>query len=280
MTNVTRPIMRYHGGKFRLAPWIIQHFPEHRVYVEPFGGAAGVLMRKPRSHGEVYNDLDGNIVNVFRVLQDSEMRHRLEELLVFTPYSRDEFEQAWESVDDPVESARRTLIRAEMGFGSAGATNGTTGFRIDTKRNYGTAMHIWASVPEKLSEFGQRLHGVLIENRPAIQILSDHDTPETLFYVDPPYIHGTRKMGGVCYRHEMTDKDHVELLVTLNSVDGMVVLSGYDHSIYQGALDGWERFETSSRIAAGRGTAVRTEVLWLNPSASQALTQVQGRLIA
>lgn len=135
---VTKPVLRYHGGKWRLASWIISHFPAHRVYVEPFGGAASVLMQKPRSYAEVYNDLDGEIVNVFRVLQCPEKRARLCEMLHFTPYARAEFMLAWEPTDDPVEAARRVIIRAQMGFGSAGATRGTTGFRANarTKNRY------------------------------------------------------------------------------------------------------------------------------------------------
>lgn len=268
MTGPARPVLRYHGGKFRLAPWIIGHFPSHKVYVEPFGGAASVLMQKPRSHGEVYNDLDGDIVNVMRVLQDRTARERLAELVTLTPYARAEFDLAWEPVDDPVERARRTFIRAEMGFGSAGATKGATGFRIDTKRNYGTAMHVWSKVPDKLEAFGRRLQGVLIENRDALQILRDHDTPETLFYVDPPYVHGTRQMGAACYRHEMDDDAHRALLDALKIVQGMVIVSGYAHSIYDEALAGWTRVETVARMAAGRGTGVRIEVLWISPSAT------------
>lgn len=263
--SIDRPVMRYHGGKFRLAEWVISHFPEHKVYVEPFGGAASVLMRKPRSYAEVYNDLDGEIVNVMRVLQDAGRRAQLEELLALTPYARAEFELAWEATDDPVERARRTLIRAEMGFGSAGATKGTTGFRIDTKLNYGTAMHVWLRMSAGLRAFGERLQGVIIENRPALRILADHDTPQTLFYVDPPYVNSTRQMGGVTYRHEMTDADHVDLLGALLALDGMVVLSGYPCDLYRERLAGWRCVERSARIAAGRGTALRTEMLWLSP---------------
>ena len=166
---VTRPVLRYHGGKFRLAPWVIKHFPPHRCYVEPFGGAAGVLVQKDRAYAEVYNDLDGDIVNLFRVLQNPESRSGLVERLVLTPYSREEFELSWETTGDPVERARRTVIRAQMGFGSAGATKGVTGFRIDTKRQYGTAQSLWAEYPESIAEVGQRLSGVLIENRPALR---------------------------------------------------------------------------------------------------------------
>ncbi|QDH59450.1 DNA adenine methylase [Pandoraea pnomenusa] len=270
MTSPTRPIMRYHGGKWRLADWIIAQFPQHKVYVEPFGGAASVLMKKPRSHGEVYNDLDGDMVNVMRVLKDAAAREALAEALTFTPYAREEFDIAWEATDDPVERARRTFIRAEMGFGSAGATKGTTGFRIDSKRNYGTAMQVWSRVPDGLRAFGLRLQGVLIENRPALQVLRDHDTLHTLFYVDPPYVHDTRKMASACYRHEMDDEQHVALLDALLELDGMVILSGYPHRAYDERLVGWRRVESKAQIAANRGSGARTEVLWLSPNVPHA----------
>ncbi len=267
MTKLTRPIMRYHGGKFRLSDWIISHFPPHRVYVEPFGGAASVLMQKSRSQAEVYNDLDGDIVNVMRVLQDSGLRAQLTELITFTPYARTEFELAWEACDDPVERARRTLIRAEMGFGSAGATKGKTGFRIDTTRK-STVMDIWARIPEYIQSFSQRLQGVLIENRPALQILKTHDKPDTLFYVDPPYLPATRQRGSACYRHEMTSDDHVELLTALQELKGSVIVSGYAHELYESMLTGWHRFTKNTHAASYRGSAARTEVLWLSPDIS------------
>lgn len=266
MNHIQRPIMRYHGSKFRLADWVISYFPPHKCYVEPFGGMASVLMRKPRSHAEVYNDLDGDIVNVMRVLRDPVQCERLIEALSLTPFARDEFTAAYEHTDDPVESARRTFIRAEMGFGSADATKGTTGFRIDTKRNYGTAMQIWSRLPDGLVAFSQRLQGVLIENRPALDCLRDHDTRETLFYIDPPYVHSTRKMGGKTYRHEMTNGQHQQLLTKLLDLDGMVVLSGYPNVEYDDRLAGWRRVSHKARIAAGRGTGIRTEMLWLSPS--------------
>ncbi|MDX3744916.1 DNA adenine methylase, partial [Pseudomonas sp.] len=120
--TISAPVIRYHGSKFRLASWVTQYFPRHTCYVEPFGGAAGVLMQKPRSYAEVYNDLDGDVVNLFRVLQDPQARAALFEAVVLTPYARQEFERAWEPAEHPVERARRTIIRAQMGFGSAGAT--------------------------------------------------------------------------------------------------------------------------------------------------------------
>ena len=142
MTNpgkIKSPLMRYHGAKFRLAPWVMQFFPQHTRYVEPFGGAAGVLLQKPRVYAEVYNDLDSDIANVFLVLQSPEASQRLIDLITVTPYARSEFDRAYEETNDPIEQARRTLIRAQMGFGSAGATKGCTGFRSDSRRSYGTA---------------------------------------------------------------------------------------------------------------------------------------------
>lgn len=275
-TNPTAPVIRYHGGKFRLAPWVIKHFPPHRIYVEPFGGAAGVLMQKPRAYSEVYNDLDDELANLFSVLQDDALRDRLVEKLVLTPYARREFERAWEPAADPLERARRLIIRAQMGFGSAGATKGTTGFRIDTKREYETAQHVWAKYPGNLAAVGRRLAGVMIENRPAIEVIRAHDTPETLHYVDPPYVHATRvritgKGSARGYRHEMDLDDHAALLEALQAVRGMVVLSGYPHPLYDETLRGWERRETEARISSRVGTGKRTEVLWINPATSAAL---------
>lgn len=274
--TISAPAIRYHGGKFRLAPWVLKHLPPHRIYVEPFGGAAGVLLRKPRSYSEIYNDIDDELTNFFRVMQNPALRLQLTEVIVLTPYARKEFELAWRPADDPVERARRLVIRAQMGFGSAGATKGTTGFRIDTKREYETAQHVWAMYPSNLASLGMRLTGVLIENRPAIEVIQGHDTPDTLFYVDPPYLHETRvrisgKGSARGYRHEMNDGEHQELLSALTKVRGMVVLSGYPHPLYEEALIGWERRSTTARISGGRGTALREEVLWINPAAMQML---------
>lgn len=136
---IKHPAIRYHGGKFRMATWIISHFPVHRCYVEPFGGAASVLLKKEPSEAEVYNDLDGDVVNLFRVLRDPATSQALITACALTPYSREEFTHAYEHSEDPVERARRLVVRATMGFGSAGATKGNTGFRLDTRRNSATA---------------------------------------------------------------------------------------------------------------------------------------------
>lgn len=281
MTEVTSPVLRYHGGKFRLAQWIMTFFPAHTCYVEPFGGAAGVLLQKPRAYAEVYNDLDRAVANFFRVLRDPDTRARLIEAITLTPYARSEFELAWEPTDDAIEDARRMAIRAQMGFGSAGATKGHTGFRIDTKREYGTAQLLWAEYPEAIAAAGARLSGVLIENRPAIDVMKQHDAPTTLHFVDPPYLHSTRVLqskGQGCYRHEMNDDEHAELLDALLELEGFVVASGYPSALYSDRLSGWEQCETKARISAGRGTALRTEVVWINPACSRALELEETQL--
>lgn len=278
--TVTRPALRYHGGKFRLAPWIMQFFPPHGRYVEPFGGAAGVLLRKPRCYAEVYNDLDADIVNFFRVLRDPVLRENLTQACRLTPYARDEFDAAYEPTDDPLERARRTCVRAAMGFSGANATKAATGFRTDTRRKYGTAQHNWADYPGVIASIGERFAGVLIENRDAIDVIQTYDGPDTLHFVDPPYVHETRcmrKQGG--YRHELDDAAHLRLIEALHAVDGMVVLSGYQSALYA-PIAGWERHTTAARISGCRGTSLREEVVWLNPACSAGLHQARGGLFA
>lgn len=234
-----------------------------------------MLLQKPRAYAEVYNDLDDDIANFFRVLRDPDQAEQLIQSLHLTPYARAEFDLSYEDCAQPVERARRTAVRAGMGFGSAGATKGVTGFRIDTARPYGTAQHLWSRYPGQLSAVIERLQGVLIENRPAIEVMQQHDTADTLHFVDPPYVFGTRSLRNVvqgCYRHEMTDEQHLELLGVLKNLQGMVVLSGYPSDLYERELADWQVHTTGSRIAAGRGTSVKTEVLWLNAACQQRLT--------
>lgn len=250
-----RPALRYHGGKWKLAPWIISHMPEHRVYVEPFGGAASVLLRKPRSYAEVYNEMDGEIVNFFRVLRDNgeEFRRAVE----LTPFSRDEFVESYVQSEDPIEQARRTLIKSFMGFGSNAIIKGS-GFRANSNRSGTTPAHDWANWPRAVPELVERLRGVVIEYRDGIECMQQHDGPETLHYVDPPYVASTRT-GTKGYRFEMSDTQHIELTERLVSLRGRVILSGYENDVY--ARLGW-RQETLSSFADG--ARARTEVLWMN----------------
>lgn len=269
-----RPVLRWHGGKWVLAPWIIKHFPKHRIYVEPFGGAGSVLMRKPRAYAEIWNDLDGEVVNLFRVLRSSRAGELLS-MLELTPFARDEFDLAYEPAADPVERARRLCFRSFAGFGSNGHTR-KTGFRSNVTRAGTTPCQDWTGYPSALSSAIERLKGVVIESRDAKHVMATHDNPETLHYVDPPYVFETRD-SGTDYAHELTDDEHAELLVFLRGLAGMVVLSGYPSDLYDDALSDWMRVE---RKALADGAAERTEVLWINPYCARHLDNERMPLFA
>lgn len=311
--KIKRPALRYHGGKWLLGPWIISHFTVHRTYVEPFGGGASVLLRKARCFAEVYNDLDGEIVNLFRVIRDS--GPELCQALMLTPFARDEFELTYFHSENPVEQARRTVLRASAGFGSnflRPKKNGTgivrTGFRANTSRsgttpahNFNGGMNLemarrtlvrafqgtangaatmkstgfkantararaveWCGMAENLAKVTARLSGVVIENRPAMQVMAAHDRPDTLHYVDPPYPHSTRNAGHD-YRHEMTDEQHRELAAFLRGLKGAVVLSGYTCPLYDELFADWQRHEKKT---FADGARPRVEVLWVKGAKS------------
>lgn len=298
MTTPTRPVLRWHGGKWLLAPWIISHFPQHRIYVEPFGGAASVLMRKARTYAEVYNDLDDVVVNLFRVLRDDAKAADLLNRLRLTPFARTEFNDALNVPETDVERARHLIIRSFMGFGSnahsaspvaaktafkthtrAADEYRSTGFRANSSRSGTTPAHDWANYPAALELIVDRLRGVIVENRRAIEVMAQHDGGGTLHYVDPPYMPDTRSPANKydlkhrMYRHELTPDDHCELLAFLKTLRGMVLLSGYPHVMYDDALPGWRRLE---RAALADGARERTEVLWINPACAAALDR-EGR---
>jgi DNA adenine methylase len=261
---VKRPILRYHGGKWRIAPWILSYIPAHKIYVELFGGGGSILLRKSRSKSELYNDLDRDIVNLFCIVRDH--GDKLIEKLILTPYSRDEFVLAYKSTDDPIEQARRTVIRAFMGFASSGATIGVskgqnplTSFRSNTTRKSGSMANEWSTYPEVLNRIIERLRGVVIENRNAMDIISIHDSDKTVFYADPPYLPTVRDYGAD-YKFEMTEDDHILLAEKLNQTKGAVLVSGYHSDLYEELYKGWVRQEKNTYAD---GALTRTEVLWM-----------------
>jgi DNA adenine methylase len=271
----SRPALRYHGGKWRLAPWIISHFPAHRCYVEPFGGAASVLLRKKPAYSEVYNDLDGEVVNFFRVLRSRPGSEELRRQLDLTPFSREAFKRAWEPATGDVERARRLVVRSMMSFSTIGATQKTraasrTGFRAGAHRRGKIPAHSWASYPAAIEKLHERVRGVVIEARAATEVIQQQDRQHTLFYVDPPYLPSTRgSSAGAAYEHELTEADHHELLALLDRVEGMVVLSGYPSDLYEGLCEenGWQRIDKEAYAGITGGASHRTECLYLNPAA-------------
>jgi DNA adenine methylase len=277
-TKPKRPVLRYHGGKWQISEWIIEHFPPHRIYVEPYCGAASVLMRKPPSFAEVINDVNDDIVNLFRVLRDPWKAEIFRQQLENTPWARTEFWDAYEPVDaaDMVERARKMVVRAYMAFGTTGQRKNRSGFRGKGERKNRTGINDWVNYPDSLAAVTNRLRGVLIENRPAIEVIKQQDDIETLLYCDPPYVHSTRTTirwpsdNDKCYAHEMKDADHEELADVLHRCKGMVVLSGYHSKLYDRLYKGWKFFE---KRAIADGAKWRTEVLWLNARAVEGLRQ-------
>jgi len=269
--KITRPPLRYHGGKFRTAQTIIDFFPPHMTYVEPYGGGGSVLLRKRRSKNEIYNDLDEDIVNLFRVLRDPSSSKELLKLMSLTPFAREEMVLGWKETDDPIEKARRCIARSHMGFGSAGATKGRTGFRgLDVyEGSYSAPAKQWSELPKHLHAVISRLQGVVLENTEALKILDQTDLESTLWYLDPPYLPETRssmKGGTKYYRHEMTHKDHVELLERVLDSKAQVIISGYHSDLYAEMLKDWEFFTFKSRAGSQSGTVIRDECLWIKPS--------------
>jgi DNA adenine methylase len=274
VTAPTRPVLRYHGGKWRLAPWIISHFPAHSRYVEPFGGAASVLVRKDPVDCEVYNDLDAELVNVFRVLRDPILSEQLRVAATLTPYARDEYELSYATgVSDPVEAARRTVFRAYASFGGCGQRRYRTGMRPALGGRGNRPELDWRGWPSQVTAFCDRLSTVQIENVDALKLVEKYDRADTLFFIDPPYPHSTRSMVQTAshfhYAVELTDDDHRRLAAVQHRCEAAVVVSGYACPLYDDELySGWTR---SVRAARANGGKPRTEVVWLNPACAAAL---------
>lgn len=215
--------------------------------------------------------MDGEVVNLFRVCR--EQPDELVRLVGLTPFARDEFEESYLPTDDPVEQARRTLIRSFMGFGSGLQSWQRTGFRANSNRLGTTPAQDWANFPPALQAITERLAGVVIENRNGIEVMQAHDSPETLHYLDPPYVKDTRYKGQKTrvYKHEMDDSNHSEILETIQRLKGMVILSGYDNALYNEALAGWHKVY---RKAYADGALHRVEVLWLNNRVNNQLSLI------
>lgn len=256
----TRPVMRYYGGKWRIAGSIVALMPRHEVYVEPFGGAASVLLQKPRATCEVYNDLFSEVVNVFRQLRDAP--EVLLRGLFLTPYAREEYVAAYEPTSDPIEAARRFVFRSTAGIGSNSSVK-LNGFRTslcDVKHATATS---WANLPETLLLVVDRLRGVIVESRDYAKIMAQYDAPHTLHYVDPPYLGATRKVKGRGYAHEMMGIEaHEALLAFCLGLKGRVMISGCESEVYESALRGWHK----QVLKGGRDQSnERTrEVVWMN----------------
>lgn len=259
-----RPALRYYGGKWRLAPWIISFFPEHQNYVEPCGGAASVLLQKPRSPLETYNDLDGNVVNFFRVLRD-----RPDELIRairLTPWAREEFEMCRNPDSNELENARRFFVSSWLMAGRS-AFDSTSGMRM---------CHVYNAEPRmlyhnNLEKIAQRFLDVQIEQANACDVAKAYSNSRSLIYFDPPYPHSTRTHTRG-YAIEWTDAQHIEAAHLLHTCQGYVVVSGYACPLYTELYEahGWERHDKEAQTNSG---GKRIESVWLSPKTVEALNK-------
>lgn len=259
--GVSNAVIKYPGAKWGVAPWVISHFPEHRSYLEPFFGSGAVLFTKSRSAIETVNDIDGDVVNLFDWIKKDPAR--LAHAIRFTPYARDEYDRAWAAQYTETDNFRRAVnfyIRMMMGHGFR-TTGEKVGWKNDVQgREAAYAAKCWAKTPEVIIQAAERLRGVQIENRPAVELIRRFNYPNVLIYADPPYMLGTRQ-NRKQYRHEMTDDDHMELLEAIKAHRGPAIISGYDSDLYNRELKGWYKDgRTSFTQAASR----RREILWMN----------------
>ncbi|HEV3416482.1 MAG TPA: DNA adenine methylase [Pirellulales bacterium] len=257
----------WYGGKFSHLDWLLPLLPECHHYCEPFAGSAAVLLNRDPSPVETYNDLDGEVCNFFRVLREN--GEQLTRAIALTPFSREEFGLACSLDPDlpPLERARRFYVRARQvrtGLAQT-ATIGRWANCKDTSRaSMSGVISRWLGGIEMLPEIAERLIRVQIENRPASDVIRLYDSPKTLFYCDPPYVHSTRG-DSKAYKHEMSNEEHVQLAAVLNNVKGRVALSNYDCNLLNDlyAAPKWRKFKSPPRTNHST-KGKRIEVLWTN----------------
>jgi len=268
------PPLRYPGSKWNIVDWIISFMPEHHAYLEPFIGGGSVLFSKKPVGYETINDLNGDVVNLFKVIR--EQPERLAEIVAYTPYSRAEFDMAWECSEniDELERARIFLVKCWQGFGARLSSKPGWSCEVKPGGRYNSIVNRWNRVPEAIMFATNRLKNVQIENMDAIKLIKRYQNDEILIYADPPYLSQTRT-GGKYYSNEMADDKHIELLETLKKHKGPVLLSGYDSDLYNNLLKGWTKKQLSTTTEKGQ---TRIETLWLNPVVINKLEKENNQL--
>lgn len=269
----TKAPFPWYGGKSLLSGWIVSLLPPHRVYIEPFGGSGAVLFAKHRSHLEVYNDLDEGLISFMRVLRDQpdELVRRLR----LTPHSRQEYLEArvsWAEQTDDIERARRWYVTLAQSFAAKPPGSQHTGWNGEFQGvSHVPAPSAWVSNVEQLLACADRLRDVQIEHLDAMEILDRYDHEGACFYLDPPYVHDTRKQGSTkAYSHEQDDAFHASLVNRLLALSADAILSGYPSPLYDPLREsGWQYLERPAitRFASGRGARGRMEALWIKSSA-------------
>lgn len=264
ITGNQKSILKYPGGKARAAEWITSFFPEHGFYLEPFFGGGSVFFAKQPSKYETINDIDGMVVNFFKVCRDNP--EELARLINLTPFSREEFlgiqelraGEELQITDSDVENARRFAVRCWQGFGSK--LSDRVGWKNSKSSNGPINPQVWGNLPDIVLASTERLKNAQIENADAIELIKAYNNPDCLIYADPPYLLSTRRSR--MYRHEMgSDEQHKVLLEALKEHKGPVLLSGYASTLYEEELSGWDKVTKSCRTHSAQ---LREECLWAN----------------
>ena len=259
-----KAVFRYPGSKWSIAKWIISHFPdgyEKMVYLEPFAGSGAVFFNKRPGAVETINDLDSSIVNLFQVLRDrpDELRHALE----LTPYSREEYDRSFEPCEDPVEKARRYMVKTTQTIGAK--MDGKCGWRNHKQMKIGGTACKWSGIVDTIDAATRRLRGdtthlVQIEHMDALRLIERYNSPDVLMYLDPPYVRSTRKSGKL-YRFEMRDDEQEKMMDLITRSKAKIVISGYESELYNTALSGWHKDSTMSQTTSAEKAM---ETIWMN----------------
>lgn len=252
-------VLNYPGSKWGSAELIIDLMPEHKSYLELFAGSLAVFFNKSKDTLETVNDIDGRLVNLWKVMRDRP--EELQRAVHMTLYSREEYEISKEISDNELEDARRMLVRCWFAVG--GKTNADVGFRRNISWNGPYNTYEWSTMPMRIQQAADRLKNAQIERKDAVVLLKEMNDKDTLVYADPPYLHETRKSKH--YTNEMDHTQHVELLKALKNHKGPVILSGYESDLYNTELCDWWKmtFEQQVGITTKKKRAA-TEVLWFN----------------
>jgi DNA adenine methylase len=267
--------LKWHGGKRPLASKIVALMPPHTRYVEPYCGSCAVLFAKsPEGVSEYINDADGELMNFWRVIRRPGAFEQLQRMLEATPLSQWDFENASDESRDMYGSdfepdatkAWRFFVRMRMSRQALGKDYCTPTSRL--RRGINEQVSAWLTAIDGLPEIHARLKTVEIWNVPALQIIEKLDSPETLNYIDPPYLAETRSSGGEYGDYEMSESDHSELLGLLTELDGKFLLSGYRSSMYDqwAKAAGWRRIDLDvpNHASGSREKERKTECIWMN----------------
>ncbi|MDR0672415.1 MAG: DNA adenine methylase [Zoogloeaceae bacterium] len=263
-----RIVFGWYGGKFSHLDWLLPLLPECNHYCEPFAGSGAVLLNREPSPVETYNDIDGDVVNFFRVLRDQ--HEELIRAIALTPFSREEYHRAIHGSADAiseVEQARRFYVKARQtrtGLAQTASLGRWANCKNTSRAGMSGVVSRWLGGVDALDDIAQRLIRVQIENRPAVDVIRLYDSPRTLFYCDPPYLHVTRG-DAKAYGFEMDERQHREFAEAANECEGMVAVSGYDHPLMDALFEPGRWFKTQGPDKTIHSTkGKRSEVLWTN----------------